>query len=198
MASWLRRGESMKHRQHRTNKRDPVLHERARSLRQRMTPAEEILWKELRGRRFAGFKFRRQYTYGPFIVDFYCVDAALAVELDGETHVGRETRDQQRAVWLEGRGLKVLRFYNHDLYDDKEVVLETIYRACERRRGVGTSRLTPSPPTPLPQRGEGRPIVPKAHGLKHAEARTQAPLRQGERPSFSPLPFGGEGSGVRG
>src|SRR5262245_13130570 len=152
----LSAGEFMKHRQHRTNRRERTLQERARDLRQRLTPAEQSLWTELRGRRFAGFKFRRQYTYGPFILDFFCVDAGLAVEVDGETHVGRELRDQQRAAWLEGRGLKVVRFYNHDLYDEKEVVLEAIYRECERRRGVGASGFTPSPPTPLPQGGEGR------------------------------------------
>ena len=127
-------------------RQNPLSKERARRLRREATPAEKILWPELRGRRFAGFKFRRQHVLGPFIVDFYCARAALVVELDGETHLGRERPDLERQAWLEDRGLLVLRFWNNAVYDDHEVALETIWRACEARR----SKLHPSPPTPLP------------------------------------------------
>src|SRR5262245_40302392 len=89
----------------------------ARNLRQQPVPAERIMWWQLRGRRFAGFKFRRQHPIGPYIVDFYCATCALGVELDGETHLGREHADQGRQEYLEAEGLKVLRFWNNEVYD---------------------------------------------------------------------------------
>jgi very-short-patch-repair endonuclease len=77
--------------------------------------AEAALWHELRGRRFAGFKFRRQHVLGPFIVDFYCAEAQLILELDGFTHRGKEDDDGRRQAWLEQLGLKVIRCPNHEL-----------------------------------------------------------------------------------
>jgi adenine-specific DNA-methyltransferase len=140
----------MKLRQQRTNKRDGATQERARDLRRRLTPAEQILWKELRGRRFAGFKFRRQYAFGPFILDFCCVEVALVVELDGESHVGRTLVDGERQAKLEASGFRVLRFYNHDVYEDKDTVREAIYRECMTRRAA----LQPPHPPPLCPKGE--------------------------------------------
>jgi very-short-patch-repair endonuclease len=106
---------------------------RARELRRNATPAEVILWRELRDRRFAGFKFRRQWPVGPYVVDFYCRAGRLIVELDGESHVGKEAADQFRQAALEGCGYKVLRFWNPDVYDDLDCVLEAIYQECTRR-----------------------------------------------------------------
>jgi very-short-patch-repair endonuclease len=106
---------------------------RARDLRRNSTPAEVILWRELRGRRFAGFKFRRQRPVGPFVADFFCHGCGLIVELDGESHVGNEASDQSRQTTLEGWGYKVMRFWNPDVYDDLESVLEAIYQECVRR-----------------------------------------------------------------
>jgi very-short-patch-repair endonuclease len=85
-----------------------------------------------------------------FIVDFYCAEAGLVLEIDGETHLGKEALDQRRQGWLEQQGYTVLRFWNTDVYDDLEVVLEAIWLEC------GARKLNPSPPTPLPrgERGE--------------------------------------------
>jgi very-short-patch-repair endonuclease len=110
-----------------------------------MTPAERILWRQLRGRRFASLKFRRQHVLGGYILDFYCPVRRLVIEVDGETHIGREAHDQRRQQWLEQQGLKVLRFWNNEVYDERDVVLEAIWQECEKR-----AASPPSPPTPLP------------------------------------------------
>ena len=153
----------------RTNKRQPNLRDLARDLRTRMTPAERILWKELRSRRFAGFKFRRQYTYGPYILDFFCTEVGVCVEPDGESHVGKETEGNQRQAWLESQGIKVIRVYNHDVYEDKDVVLEAIYRECvARQRGA-----RPPHPQPLsPGGGEGSQTPADPHGPARREGTT--------------------------
>jgi len=135
---------------------DPWYKQRARELRHEATPAEAILWKQLRGRRFAGFKFRRQHVIGSFIVDFYCAEVALLLEIDGETHLGKETLDQQRQRWLEERGYRVIRFWNTDVYDNLEVILESIWCEC-----TALQTNNPSPPTPLPGvPGRGEAGVP--------------------------------------
>ena len=95
-----------------------------------MTPAEEILWKYLRDRRFEGFKFRRQQPIDHYIADFCCFSARVIVELEGESHVGRENHDAIRQAYLEAQGFRVLRFLNHDIYEDKDTVLEAIWQAC--------------------------------------------------------------------
>ncbi len=91
---------------------DLLLLERARQLRRTMTPAEKILWPELRGRRFAGFKFRRQQVIAPYIVDFFAFELELAIEVDGETHLDRDKKDAHRQRQLELQGIKVIRFWN--------------------------------------------------------------------------------------
>jgi very-short-patch-repair endonuclease len=96
---------------------DRYAYRRARELRREMTPAERIVWKQLRDRRFAGFKFRRQQPIGPYIVDFFCASRRLVVELDGETHLGKEVNDQIRQGYLERQGLRVLRFWNTEVYE---------------------------------------------------------------------------------
>ena len=109
-----------------------LLTTRARELRKHMTPAESILWTKLRGRRFAGYKFRRQQPIleAHAIADFYCAAARLVVELDGETHIGREAHDAARQKRLEIAGLIVVRFLNSDVYDDHQMVEDTIWTAC--------------------------------------------------------------------
>ena len=130
--------------------------ERARELRREMTPTEKRLWAHLRGRRFAGFKFRRQTPIAGYIADFYCPAARLILELDGESHVGKEAADEDRRQALEAKEFKVLRVWDTHVYDDLDAVLELIWRECEARCG------TPSPPTPLPRgaRGERNPASP--------------------------------------
>jgi very-short-patch-repair endonuclease len=112
---------------------DPTPRSRARQLRKDQTPAEARLWHELRNRRFVGYKFRRQQPIGPFIADFYCHSAGLVIELDGESHLGREEYDQRRQDWLEDHGFKVLRFYNNDIPANLDEMMECIFQECRSR-----------------------------------------------------------------
>src|SRR5262245_57786686 len=107
--------------------------ERARELRRKMTPAEAILWRHLRGRRFAGFKFRRQHPIAFFYADFACHECKRILEVDGETHLGREQNDAARTDYLNDNGWLVLRFWNTEVYDDLEAVLDATYKTCESR-----------------------------------------------------------------
>lgn len=103
---------------------------RARSLRRPLTPAEAVLWKHLRGRRLGGSKFRRQQPIGPYIADFFCPAARLVVELDGDTHVGREAHDAARDEYLRAVGCRVIRFWNTAVYDGLDDVIEAVWNAC--------------------------------------------------------------------
>jgi len=102
------------------------LRQRARELRARPTPAESELWKYLSHRQRVGFKFRRQHVINRFIVDFYCAEAALVIELDGEIHRFTVEQDEIRQDYLEGLGLAVLRFRNEDVLERIEEVLAQI------------------------------------------------------------------------
>ena len=82
----------------------------AQSLRKKVVPAEALLWKALRNRALAGFKFRRQHPIGPYVVDFACVECKLVVELDGVSHLPRKNADQERTRFLEAAGWYVMRF----------------------------------------------------------------------------------------
>ena len=97
-------------------------------LRSSMTAAECVLWQSLKSRQLLGKKFRRQISIGRYIVDFYCPEARLVIELDGERHfsITMDEYDTERTNYLEQEGLKVIRFENKELYDNLEGVLETI------------------------------------------------------------------------
>jgi very-short-patch-repair endonuclease len=190
----------------------------ARNLRQQDTWAERLLWSWLRDKRFSAYKFRRQHVFGPHILDFFCVEASLDIELDGSQHGHPEQRqkDKARDAWLAKAGVKVLRFWNARLRREKEVVRETIWRELQARaprplpdycRPMGTvpasdSNITntttltsPSPrPSPL---GRGRttrrlpqnPATGFAKGVSEQSQTVQSP---------SPLPKGeGQGEGER-
>ena len=98
---------------------------RARTMRGAPTDAELRLWCLLRDRRLSGFKFRRQVPVGPYIVDFLCVGAKLIVEADGSQHA-ESPRDKARDAYLGSQGWKVLRFWNNEVLQNREGVLETI------------------------------------------------------------------------
>ena len=102
----------------------------ARQLRKEQTDAENLLWQVLRARRLCGFKFRRQHPVGGYILDFYCHNVGLAVELDGGGHSEAEQRfyDEERSRIILGAGVQVVRFWNHDVLTALESVLEEIYR----------------------------------------------------------------------
>src|SRR6516162_10656093 len=118
-----------------------------------MPPAESILWKHLRGRRFAGFQFRRQHPIGPFFADLACHECKIVIEVDGESHLGKECRDERRSDYLREFGWLVLRFWNTEVYEELESVLEAIYQACRRRNYPHPQPLSPE------YGGEGRRAV---------------------------------------
>ena len=98
----------------------------ARQKRHDPTPAEAALWQRLRGRQVQGAKFRRQYTIGPFIVDFVCLEAQVIVEVDGPIHDYTLEEDRIRQDWLESLGFTVLRFTNDEVLQTIGTVLERI------------------------------------------------------------------------
>ncbi len=104
--------------------------DRARQLRRDQTPSEARLWESLRGLRMDGWKWRRQVPVGPFIVDFVCLEAAIAVELDGGIHAEQADRDARRDAYLRASGLQVLRFWNSQLSADFDGVSRTNLNAC--------------------------------------------------------------------
>ncbi len=116
--------------------RNPHLKTHARELRKNMTPAERILWGSFRGRRLTEFTFRRQQVFGEYILDFYSSSTILVLEIDGETHLGKEAPDERRSQWLEQHGIKVLRFWNTQIYDELDGVLELVFRECEARKDL--------------------------------------------------------------
>ena len=100
----------------------------ARKLRRNMTDAERMLWRHLRGRQMLGAKFRRQEIFGRYIVDFYCPDARLIVEVDGSQHFGPESDDDERDRSLRVRGLHILRFSNVEVLQGIDTVRAEIER----------------------------------------------------------------------
>ena len=98
---------------------------RRRELRRNLTPAEATLWKALKNSKLSGRKFRRQYSVGRYILDFYCVEKWLAVELDGQVHRndGAEIYDGERDIYLKKGGIAVLRFENFRVFEEMDYVL---------------------------------------------------------------------------
>jgi very-short-patch-repair endonuclease len=125
----------------------------ARTLRRQDTWAEKLVWSWLRAGRFSEYKFRRQHPFGPFILDFFCLEANLDIELDGSQHGAPDhcTQDSERDNFLETRGIKVLRFWNGRLRREKEVVRNTIWQTLQERA-----------PRPLPD--YCRTISDQSHG----------------------------------
>lgn len=106
------------------------IQKRVKDLRSNQTGAESLLWTHLRNRQLNNLKFRRQHPIGNYIVDFYCVEAKVVVEIDGDTHLDRIDYDQTRTEWLERQGLRVIRFSNMDVYDNPAEVLTLIAEFC--------------------------------------------------------------------
>jgi crossover junction endodeoxyribonuclease RuvC len=102
-----------------------------KSLRHLQTSAEGKLWQKLRNRQVLNHKFRRQHVLCGYIVDFVCLKEKLVIELDGEHHADRVNYDSERTLKLEEDGFKVLRFWNHEVFDSMDRVLEVIYHALK-------------------------------------------------------------------
>ncbi|GAB4460504.1 MAG: hypothetical protein OHK0029_24590 [Armatimonadaceae bacterium] len=122
----------------------------ARRLRLQATPSEKALWVRLRGRQVLGLKFRRQHPIGSYIVDFFCAEIALIIELDGPIHQQPDLRelDHARERVLEWHGLKILRFTNTMVLNDMETVINTILKVAAEHPGSNS-------PSPSPGDGEG-------------------------------------------
>jgi very-short-patch-repair endonuclease len=102
-----------------------LLKQRRRELRRNQTEAEKTFWDHVRNRQFYGMRFFRQYSIGPYILDFYCPTMKLAVELDGGQHNQYDSKeyDTVRSEYLKAQGIEVMRFWNHEVLIDTGGVL---------------------------------------------------------------------------
>ena len=131
-----------------SHKPSPAQREFAKRLRNNLTDCERLLWRRLRNRQLSGYKFRRQHPFPPYVLDFYCAELRLVVELDGGQHygdVGLE-KDRLRTDYLERQDLRMLRFSNLDVLQNLEGVLAEIVCWIE---------AAPLTPTLFPQRRGG-------------------------------------------
>lgn len=136
----------------------------ARTLRQQSTWAARTLWQLLRNRQFASVKFRRQHPVGPYVLNFYCASAKLALELDDGVHgePAQRQHDEEKDRYLRDQGIRVIRIWNIELKENRDGVLESIYTAL-------TTNRQNAHPDPLPyttrERGmEGVPSPPSFGG----------------------------------
>lgn len=100
-----------------------------RELRKNQTKEELILWAQVKARRFHGLKFRRQYSIGNYVSDFYCPELRLVVEIDGGQHYEKENAeyDLQRTKYFKGLGMRVKRYTNVDVKNNLEGVMEDLF-----------------------------------------------------------------------
>jgi len=110
----------------------------ARDLRKSLTDAEQKLWQRLRGRQL-GVKFRRQHPFENFVLDFVCLEWNLVIEIDGSQHIENARYDEKRSARLAAAGFRVLRFWNNEVLNETDLVVQAIWDA-----------LNPSPPQPSP------------------------------------------------
>ena len=104
--------------------------ENRRNLRSHMPKAERLLWWRIKGKNLAGLRFRRQHGIGPYIIDFYCPELNLAIELDGLSHDYIVEYDIRRQAYIESLGIKVLRYANKDVLENLDCVLAGILSAA--------------------------------------------------------------------
>ncbi|HEX5471713.1 MAG TPA: endonuclease domain-containing protein [Lacipirellulaceae bacterium] len=126
----------------------------ARALHNNMTDAGRRLWSLLRSQQLKGLKFRRQAAMGRFVVDFVCFSQKLIIELDGGQHNESSVKeyDDQRTIWLESQGFRVLRIWNHDVFENPDGVVDLIWHALS----VFDQLASRTPSSTLPT--EGREI----------------------------------------
>lgn len=120
---------------------DPQLLQFAKSMRHTATDAEYLMWQVLRAKRFINLKFRRQHVIAPYIVDFYCHEIGLVIELDGSQHGTDDAieYDAERTKFLEALGLTVVRYWNQDVLGRTDVVLEDLWNVCAELKSKSTS-----------------------------------------------------------
>ena len=174
------------------------LKQRSRNLRKNQTDAEKLLWYHLRSRQMENTKFRRQHPVGGYIVDFICLEKRLIIEIDGGQHNEQVEYDAKRTRYLESLGYNVIRFWNHDVLQKKNVVLEYIFNIL----------AAPSPlPSPSREREKKTDLTNPKKESKKALHITPSSLRDGEKkltssslengpneiPHTIPSPLWGEG-----
>ena len=118
----------------------------ARTMRHVPTDAEKKFWWQVRDRRLAGYKFKRQFLIGRYIVDFVCLDRGLVVELDGGQHAQQTAYDKEREAFLRTRGFRVIRFWNYDVLTNMDGIVESVLRELKK----------PPHPALSPYGGEGK------------------------------------------
>ena len=163
---------------------DRFRRETARRLRLNQTEAEARLWRRLRHWPMQGTHFRRQVPIGSYIADFACMAAHLVIEVDGSQHGVSDNvvRDEARTRWLEAAGYRVIRFWNNDLVNNMDGVLESIYAAVH-----GASNAEP---TPFKHKRRARPDAPDVHPTP---ARTKPRARRELVAMRADPPLPGEG-----
>ncbi len=120
------------------------------------------LWNYLQARRLHGYKFRRQHSIGRFVTDFFCAEAMLAIEVDGDTHLdpSQAKRDHARQTWIESRGVRVVRFTDGQVVEEIDSVLQEIRRLLPQAPPLqgGEAEKTPKlrPEGSSPWKGEDR------------------------------------------
>ncbi|MEK7497027.1 MAG: endonuclease domain-containing protein [Patescibacteria group bacterium] len=122
----------------------PSLKKKRQTLRHNQTPTEQLLWQKLRNKQILGVKFYRQYSIGNYILDFYCPYYKLAIELDGSQHLV-ETKiqhDSERTIFLNNYGVRVLRFYNNDIFNNLNGILEKIIDEIDKLSNSSQPPLT--------------------------------------------------------
>ena len=122
----------------------PEMKLRRRELRNALTTCERILWSKLKARQLLGRQFRRQFSIGLYVLDFYCPELRMAVEVDGESHYveGAPRRDRARTAFLTGLGIAVLRVPNNEVWANLDGVIEYLSTALRQRAaemGLGVS-----------------------------------------------------------
>lgn len=152
-----------------------------KSLRNNATSAEQLLWKALQGKQLDGFKFRRQHSIGNYILDFFCPSVSLAIELDGETHYTPEAQeyDRIRDNFLANVGIRVIRYHNHDVFDNLTGVLEDIRQYLYNPDASFTQRKS---------------ITSNSSSI--GESTTPNPSSIGESTTPNPSYIGGENNGL--
>ena len=122
-------------------KLDPQLLIFAKSMRHSATDAEQVMWQILRAKRFMNLKFRRQHVIASYIVDFYCHELGLVIELDGSQHGTDEGKeyDAERTKCLKALGLRVVRYWNNEVLLETDDVLDDLWKVCLGLKSKNTS-----------------------------------------------------------
>ena len=119
---------------------------RRKALRRSLSKAEAVIWLHLSRKQMNGFKFRRQYSVNQYVIDFYCPELKLAIEIDGDSHYGylSEKYDNERQKYIESFGIHFMRFTNDDVYNNIDGVLQMIYEWTEQYKNKNTPPHVPS------------------------------------------------------